>query len=277
MTSKYQVMPDLSPEDYAELKADIAARGVQVAVEYDENGNILDGHHRVKACEELGIKDWPRVVRVGMTEEQKREHARKLNMARRQLTREQRQELIRQQLQETPERSDRQIAGALGVSNSTVSLARKDLIESGQVCDSNTSIGSDGKTYPRQVEHKSDPITLYNPTKSEIETVKQFTQTASPEIVQAIASGSNPVSLKQPKPDSYEEHEAIRHNIDKAFFQICDRILFLGNDYHKVIRFLMENPNRTLESIAQDISECIESLQLLKAAASKTNSLRVVK
>ena len=34
---KYQVMPDLSPEDYAELKADIQARGVQVAVEYDES------------------------------------------------------------------------------------------------------------------------------------------------------------------------------------------------------------------------------------------------
>ncbi len=33
--------------------ADIAARGVQVPVEYDEHGNILDGHHRVCACQEL--------------------------------------------------------------------------------------------------------------------------------------------------------------------------------------------------------------------------------
>ena len=47
---KYQVMPPLSPEEYAALKADIATRGVLFPVEYDEDGNILDGHHRVKAC-----------------------------------------------------------------------------------------------------------------------------------------------------------------------------------------------------------------------------------
>ena len=34
----YQVMPPLSQEDYAALKADILARGVQVPIEYDEAG-----------------------------------------------------------------------------------------------------------------------------------------------------------------------------------------------------------------------------------------------
>lgn len=179
--SNYQVMPDLSPEDYAELKSDIAVRGVQVPVEYDEADNILDGHHRVKACKELGVTDWPRVVRVGMTEEQKREHARKLNMARRHLTREQRQELIRQQLRETPEKSDRQIAQGLGVDHKTVGYQRNELIGIGEIpqCDRQTSdgrtypaqrreleaaseipkldrlTGADGKTYPRQVERKT--------------------------------------------------------------------------------------------------------------------------
>ena len=50
-----------------------------------------------------------------MTEEQKRTHTRKLNMARRQLSQEQRRDLIREQLKETPEKSDRQIAASLGV------------------------------------------------------------------------------------------------------------------------------------------------------------------
>jgi hypothetical protein len=40
---KYQVMPALPAEDYEALKADIAARGVMVAIEVDEYGNILDG------------------------------------------------------------------------------------------------------------------------------------------------------------------------------------------------------------------------------------------
>ncbi len=87
-------MPDLSEDEFAELKADICERGVLVPVEYDELGNILDGHHRVRACQELGIADWPRLVRAGMTDDEKAEHALTLNLARRHLSREQRQELV---------------------------------------------------------------------------------------------------------------------------------------------------------------------------------------
>jgi hypothetical protein len=47
---KYQVMPALPAEDYEALKADIAARGVMVAIEVDEYGNILDGYNRTKVC-----------------------------------------------------------------------------------------------------------------------------------------------------------------------------------------------------------------------------------
>ena len=38
----FQVMPPLSAEEYAELKADIQARGVMVPIEYDEDGAVLD-------------------------------------------------------------------------------------------------------------------------------------------------------------------------------------------------------------------------------------------
>ena len=70
---QYQLLPDLTPDEYEALKADIALRGVQVPVEYDETGAILDGHHRVRAAKELG-SDWPSIVRVGLTEQQKRQH-----------------------------------------------------------------------------------------------------------------------------------------------------------------------------------------------------------
>ena len=49
----YQIMPPLTAAEYAALKADIAEHGVLVAVEMDEEGNVLDGHHRVRACQEL--------------------------------------------------------------------------------------------------------------------------------------------------------------------------------------------------------------------------------
>lgn len=275
MSSNYQVMPDLSPEDYAELKADIQKRGVMVPIEYDEASNILDGHHRVKACAELGISDWPRVVRVGMTEEQKREHARKLNMARRHLTREQRQELIRQQLRETPEKSDRQIAQGLGVDHKTVGYQRNELIgigeipqcdrqtsdgriypaqrQEGQVCESHTSTGADGKTYPRQIERKtpcdqcksahphcddccekcvnrcngaqtcylpqpSKPITIFEPTESKIHQAKELLKTAAPELIDAVATGKVPlmqgVSVAAAA-DQHEQREAVKR-LDKG-------------------------------------------------------------
>lgn len=177
----YQVMPPLSSDEYAELKEDIRQRGVMVPIEYDENGNVLDGHHRLQICAELGITDFPKVIRAGLTEEQKRTHARKLNMARRQLNREQIAEITKQQILETPNLSDRQIAKDLGglVSNPTVSKYRKELEESGQVLNFNTSTGADGKEYPRQVERK--PVSVFNPTPREERAVK------TPEVVERMA------------------------------------------------------------------------------------------
>ena len=158
---EYQVMPELTAEEYAELKADIAKRGVMVPIEYDEAGNVLDGYHRLRICGELGIKDYPKVIRAGMTEAEKLTHARKLNMARRHLNTRQKQELIREQLKATPEQSDRQIAKRLGVSDKTVGSQRKELEATAEIPHLETSTGADGKTYPRK------PVSVFNPTKRE--------------------------------------------------------------------------------------------------------------
>jgi transposase len=148
----YQVMPYLTSDEYETLKEDIAERGVMIPIEFDENGNVLDGHHRLKACVELGITDFPKIIREGMTEEEKWTHARKLNMTRRHLTQEQRRRLIQNQILDTPEVSDRQIAKMLGVSNSTVSILRRELMNRGQVCESHTYSGPDGEEYFRNRE-----------------------------------------------------------------------------------------------------------------------------
>lgn len=155
----YQVMPPLTADEYAELKSDIEQRGVMVPIEYDEHGNVLDGHHRLQICAELGITDFPTVIREGMTEEEKRTHARKLNMARRQLSREQRRDLILDEALEHPEKSDRQIAKELSVSPTTVGTVRAQAASEGQVSKLDTSTGADGKQYPRQVERKPTPVT----------------------------------------------------------------------------------------------------------------------
>ena len=123
MNKKYQVMDPLPLEQFESLKKSIAEYGVQVAVEYDDAGNILDGHHRVKAAKELGL-DWPKVVRAGLTESQKIAHSRRLNYERRHLTRAQRRQVIKDHLKENPELSDRAIARDLGVTGQTVGGVR---------------------------------------------------------------------------------------------------------------------------------------------------------
>ncbi len=217
--SDYQVMPELTPEEYAELKADIAERGVMIPIEYDELGNVLDGYHRLKICEELGIKDYPRVIRAGMTESEKLTHARKLNIARRHLTSGQKRELIRDQLKTTPEQSDRQIAKALGVDNSTVSAHRKEMVEKGELLESNSSIGADGKERPRKVKRKKSVVSVFNPTKREERAMKK------PEVIERMQEdGISPLvaSMKvlseaKAKRKSYELSEEMPEDMCRLF------------------------------------------------------------
>ncbi len=196
----YQVMPELTPEEYAELRADIAERGVMIPIEYDEEGNVLDGYHRLRICEELGIKDFPRVIRAGMTETEKLTHARKLNIARRHLTRGQIRELIREQLKATPEQSDRQIARALGVSHPTVASQRKELEESGALEKFTNTTCSDGRTYPRTRK----PVSVFNPTKREERAMKK------PEVVERMQEdGTNAlIAEKKIQRESKAERKA---------------------------------------------------------------------
>jgi N6-adenosine-specific RNA methylase IME4/ParB-like chromosome segregation protein Spo0J len=147
--SKYQLLPPLSDDDRAALEASIVAHGVLVPVEYDEDGAILDGHHRVEICESLGLVDWPRFVRKGLAETEKRTLARELNVSRRHLTAAQKRALVAGQLRDTPSISSRAIAAMLGVHHSTVEKVRKGLEETGEISQLETTEGRDGKERTR--------------------------------------------------------------------------------------------------------------------------------
>lgn len=142
--SSYQLLPPLTDEEYDALKASIASEGVRIAVEVDEDGNILDGHHRVKICEELGIS-YPTNVRTGMSEVEKRSFARTVNTQRRHLSQAQKRMVIADELRENPSDSNNAIAKRLGVSDSTVGLVRTEL---GDEVASEWRVGADGKRYP---------------------------------------------------------------------------------------------------------------------------------
>jgi ParB-like chromosome segregation protein Spo0J len=163
--NQYQLFPPLSDEEFTALKADIAERGVQVPVVKDEAGNILDGFHRVRACEELGIKDYPILRPLNLSHEQKLEYALNINLLRRHLTPEQRQEIVLKLKQEGW--SNRRIADKLTVDPKTV---RNDL-SGGEYSPPEAVQGKDGKSYPS----KRTP-TVYSTTQAENKRVQQALQ-----------------------------------------------------------------------------------------------------
>ena len=95
MTETLQLFEALPEEEFTRLKTSIADRGLLVPITTDQHGTILDGYHRHKACEELGIAPRYEIVRcVDNTDRQIR--ALVMNLVRRQLTREQKARAVQQ-------------------------------------------------------------------------------------------------------------------------------------------------------------------------------------
>lgn len=152
-----QILPPLSESEYITLKMDIAKRGIQVPIELDENGDVLDGNSRLRAWKELraeGVKvpDYPRIVRSGMTDAEKRNHARSLNIIRRHLTKELMEPIWAEM------RADgmtyQTIADASGVDHSTVERA---VCVNAQTQPESVT-GKDGKHYPPKKSRKQVSI-----------------------------------------------------------------------------------------------------------------------
>ena len=143
-------LPPLSYEEFVALRDSIAINGVMVPIIVDSDGprrNIIDGNYRKRIADELKY-ECPEIVQSDLSEEDKRQMARCLNLARRQLTQEQKRRLIADQLTETPDRSNRTVGKRLGVHHATVASVRADLESTGQIDQLQRTIGQDGKIRP---------------------------------------------------------------------------------------------------------------------------------
>ncbi|UXF50389.1 DNA-binding protein [Haloquadratum phage sp.] len=125
----YQVMPEFDPDEFERLKKGIKEHGIEYPIIVDTDGNIVDGHHRVKAWKELGRdpSDIPRRV-VDEPDGEQYHRAYRVNLNRRDVDKE---EIVKDYLLEhqtrVKEDSDEDIGLDIGVSQSTVQRARTDL------------------------------------------------------------------------------------------------------------------------------------------------------
>lgn len=142
MSERYQLFPALEPATEAALRASIERFGVLVPVSLDQHGQVLDGHHRRRIADELGI-DCPTIVRNVADDDEAIEMARTLNMDRRHLSPDDRRRMA--EALRVDGHSLRAIAGALGVSAPTI---RSDLAAVKSFTAAERVVGLDGKSYP---------------------------------------------------------------------------------------------------------------------------------
>ena len=147
---KYQFLPELTDDEYQALMASIAERGVDVPILVDQDGEIIDGFNRQRACDELKVH-CPKEVREFASEAERYETALQLNCRRRQLTRRQKKELVAAYLKRDPAMADNHLAEIIGgVSKNTVSEVRQRLERTRQIDKLKTLRGKDGKERPKK-------------------------------------------------------------------------------------------------------------------------------
>ena len=137
--------PTTAQEDKAHKRA-IQKEGVLHPLIADEQGVLIDGIRTYKVCRELNIRDVWVVTLPGLTDEEKRHKRLALNVNRRQLTRKQQRELLRQELLRNPAISSGHLARIIGCSHNTVQKVRDVMIANGQI-DRCPIEASDGRVF----------------------------------------------------------------------------------------------------------------------------------
>jgi ParB-like chromosome segregation protein Spo0J len=218
----YQLLPRLTDDENAALRADIKANGIRVPIDVDESGTIIDGHHRAWIAGELGV-DCPRRVVAGLTSDQKRQHAIAVNAYRRQLSREARRELIAKLRDEGM--STRQIADVAGVPKSTVIRDAAEEVRPDPSGSPHTTtvavavVGRDGKNYqPQTLQQRRDLAAELRAEGFSIGQIADHMQVAKSTAQSLLAPRKKvtPISTKSPA-DTPRKAERIRELASQAW------------------------------------------------------------
>ena len=264
----FQNMPPLSPEEYAELEASIKEHGIQVPILIDEDGVVIDGHHRQKIAQELGIRCPKRQV-IDKTESEKRTLALSLNVHRRHLTREQKRALIAESIKADPQLPDLQHAHRTGASPHTVKSVRTDLESDLQIANDIPRVNARGQerpaSYDRAPEPKSDAELLAGAEWSPeaVEDEPRFTD--EPGHVQPVTgtiTGMDGKQYTRPEPKEHKpKAEAITSQFSSAIVDL-NRVL---DRFHRISTNDNFQRNKSqIEALhGNDLARAISELQEL--------------
>ena len=146
---KYQdVLRPLKPDEREALKASVKQYGLLERLIRDQHGDLIDGHHREDICAELGIALTAVHYQI-VTVEDSAAWIRKHQAARRNLNQEEMRQLNADTIKANPGMSDRDVGRITGSDHVTVGKVRKTLEATGEIHQSPTVKGRDGREYSK--------------------------------------------------------------------------------------------------------------------------------
>lgn len=198
----YQFLPRLSDDEYTSLEKSIREHGIQVPIVVDENGSVIDGHHRKEIADRLGLP-CPRNTARDLDETGKRTLACSLNLDRRHLNREQKREVIAKSLMADPQLSNRQHAERVGAHHTTVGTIRDSLESTGEISQSETRLSADGRERPAtRPTPAADYVTDYVTDQADLDTALADAGFDTPDADSAPAhSASSPNGKQYTRPE----------------------------------------------------------------------------
>jgi hypothetical protein len=150
------LMPMMDDDAFANLKADIAKRGIEHPMTTFQ-GLLLDGRNRMRAARELGLKLTASNFKgfTGTTAEAEA-FVISANLHRRQLNNKQKQEFAQKMIAKYPQESDRALARMTSLSKTTVAAARAALANSPEKRKFDAAVKAwDGLTDQQQIDFVS--------------------------------------------------------------------------------------------------------------------------
>ena len=183
MTKNYQIFPEMPAAEFAALKASIAEHGVEVPIIVDQKGAVVDGYHRSRACDELGVF-CPREVRKFKNEAEKFELSLRLNCSRRHLNQKQKRALIAAYLLHDAQIADAYLGQIVGCSKNTVASVRAELESKSQIDFCSHRRGVNGRRRPAR--YKKIIANSANEAKKALDAINHLPESCNGKTIDVI-------------------------------------------------------------------------------------------
>jgi ParB-like chromosome segregation protein Spo0J len=184
-------------EPFDELVGDIQRRGLHVPITTvdDDNGGkvIIDGRNRYRACLKAGVE--PKFTEFKGKDEEIVRYIISCNIHRRHLSPWERRDLLVKLLKLHPEKSNRSMAKAVGVSHPYVAKVRKELEKSGDVETVSTRTDTKSRRQPARKKAAVNGGSHKNGSELAIEGTKS-------KAIEPDASDAEPSAVVRKKPNS---------------------------------------------------------------------------